>query len=209
LLKNFDISIITNTWQRHKQLVQCIEFVKRQECDISWEHIVVSDGPDPEVESICKYYGVKSTFVTRDEDRVRETGHYAKGHYAKDVGIGLATGRYLVLWDDDNFYFKNALKVLHSTAKGYDIGVCSAKYYKKHRNKEYPDIFFDIPKKWSGEFVLGDIDTINVCVSTNLAKKAKWNESRLYEGDYIWLDKLFKNNDISINYSQETIGVKL
>ena len=200
---SIDISIVTNTWKRHKQLVQCIEFAKSQRCDLSWEHIIVSDGVDLEVKAICDYYGVQSACVPRDENQGS-----SNGHHAKDVGISLALGDYLVLWDDDNFYFDNALKTLHETTKGHDIGVCGATYYKKHRNEEYPNIFFNIPQKWTGDFVLGDIDTMNVCVSTKLAKTVNWNETKLYEGDYIWLKKLCKNN-ISINYSPERIGLKL
>jgi glycosyltransferase involved in cell wall biosynthesis len=203
LLNNFDISIVTNTWKRHKQLVQCIEFVRSQKCDIAWEHIVVSDGFDPEVNCICDYYGIKSTFIPRNENQ-----GLSNGHLAKDVGIKLATGKYLVLWDDDNFYFDKALQTLYITAKGYDIGVCGAIYYKKHRDEDYPNIFFEIPKNWTGEFVLGDIDTMNVCVSTKLAKKVDWNKTNLYEGDYMWLNELCKNN-LNINYNSETIGLKI
>jgi glycosyltransferase involved in cell wall biosynthesis len=168
-----------------------------------WEHIVVSDGFDSEVESICDYYGVQFRYVTRDENQ-----GLSNGHFAKDVGISLATGNYLVLWDDDNFYFDNALEVLHETARGHDIGVCKATYYKKHRSEEYPDIFFELPQNWTGEFILGDIDTINVCVSTKLAKTVNWSDTKAYEGDYIWLKELSKK-DISINYSSNVIGLKL
>lgn len=42
------VSIITPTWQRHDLLIGCIEDV-RQQTYPNIEHIVVSDGPDPEI----------------------------------------------------------------------------------------------------------------------------------------------------------------
>lgn len=198
-----EISIVTTTWNRHKQLIQCIEAVKRQQCEINYEHIIVSDGVDHEVEVICSDYKIKHRCIEKDLDQ-----KCSNGHLAKDVGISMASGSYVCLWDDDNFYYSNALNNLYEVAKDHDIGVCTAIYYKKHRDHEYPNVFFEFPKKWTGEFVLGDIDTMNVCVSANLARKSKWHDTKLYEGDYIWLSELCKY-EISINFNPTCIGIKL
>jgi organic radical activating enzyme len=197
-----DISVVTNTWKRHKDLIRCIEFVKKQKGNI--EHIVVSDGPDDEVKEICKQYKVRCKCIKRNNDQGR-----SNGHYAKDVGIDMAKGRYICLWDDDNYYYDDAIENLYLCANGYDIGVCGAMYYKKHRSEEYPNIFFQLPQNWEGKFVVGDIDTMNVCISSKLAKLVKWADSKVYEGDFIWLDKICSQFDVRINYSSTVVGVKL
>lgn len=202
MLRQPVVSIITTTYDRHKCLIQCIESVLGQKFNTSYEHIVVSDGLDSEVEAICRFYRLKYRCIEKDPD---QGGSH--GHLAKDTGIQIAEGRYICLWDDDNVYYDDALEALHRTAIGYDIGVCSAVYYKKHREDE-SEIFRSIPQSWNGKFVLGDIDTMNICVSRHFAIKACWKDSSLYEGDYIWLEKICRYNP-SINFNNQVIGIKL
>lgn len=202
MLKPISISIITTTWKRHKELINVIELVKNQKTQCNYEHIIVSDGYDDEVEQIGKFYQITTKCIKKDENQGS-----SKGHLAKDIGIALANGLYICLWDDDNHYYNTALEDFNQTMKeDIDIGVHEIKYYKKNRNNT-PMIEI-LPKKWDNQFICGDIDTMNLCVCKNLAKKIKWSDNKLYEGDFIWIDNLSKLTS-KIKFKNSCVGVKL
>ena len=46
------VSVVTGTWQRHELLMEAIQNVREQTYR-PLEHIIVSDGPDNEISSIC------------------------------------------------------------------------------------------------------------------------------------------------------------
>ena len=208
MLKNNPIiSIITPTHLRHNNLIFCIEQVKSQKFKY-FEHIVVSDGIDREVENICKYYKINCFCIEKETN----TGN-SKGHAARDKGINLAKGDYIALWDDDNIYFPHALNDLYEASNGYDIGVCdvllklkSAAPTEKERIDN--DIYKIIPQNWQGQFIIRNIDTMNVMTKKKSASLALWTESKKYEGDFYWLEKL-ADKGCSVNYVSKTIGIKI
>lgn len=205
------VTVVTPTWQRHKNLITCIEQVKNQDFKKPYEHIIVSDGPDEEVEVICSYYNIKFKCIERNKSTDN-----SKGHLARDEGIKMASGTFIVLWDDDNIYFNHALSTLYATTKHYDIGICDIYFQMRHpdtkstfpREKDTNKIYCTIPTNWLGSFKLRDIDTMNVIVKKNKAITAKWSECEEYEGDFYWLESLEKMG-AKINYLKTHIGIKL
>lgn len=93
------VSVITPTWQRHDLLLtRCIPSVRRQ----LWstiEHIVVSDGPDPELERKLRGTGVIYSQLAGHVDEPIDYGSRARNN-----GLGLVSGRYVAYLDDDNAY---------------------------------------------------------------------------------------------------------
>lgn len=89
------ISVITPTWQRHDLLIgRCLPSVRDQTIEV--EHLVVSDGPDPELREKLDGTGVR--FVELDS-------HYEGpncGTWAINHGCEISTGEYLTVIDDDN-----------------------------------------------------------------------------------------------------------
>ena len=63
------VSIITPTWQRHDLLRCCMENVRAQTYR-PIEHIIVSDGPDPQLEGVG--WEIEDSWLERDFD---DTGH--------------------------------------------------------------------------------------------------------------------------------------
>lgn len=98
------VSVITPTWRRHERLLnRCIPSVQAQ----TWrdtEHVIVSDGPDPELlEKISKlhesgafYHPVR--FVQLAEHSPEQ--HW--GHLARLAGIEASGGAYIGYTDDDD-----------------------------------------------------------------------------------------------------------
>ncbi len=199
MLKFPKISIITPTYQRHAWLISCIEQVKNQDVQDLCEHIVVSDGLDDQVVKICKHYNIRYKCIDKEQNNGT-----SKGHKARDVGIEMANGEYIVLWDDDNIYYRTALSTFLKQVKDYDMIVCNINY-RVRRQEQY--LYYTMPKNWVGSFVKSDIDTMNVMLKSNLAKKAKWTESDDYAGDFYWFKKL-EQLGASIGFSDVFVGIK-
>lgn len=197
MLKQPEITIITPTYKREKELVNCIEQVKKQKVKISFEHLIISDGENLIIENICKFYKIKYYNVERPLN-IDFTGGYA----ARDLGIKKAEGKYICFFDDDNYYYENALQIIYDNVKGFEIGICSIYYLKDNGNFEI------LPKNFNFIFELKNIDTLNFTVKTKLAKKELWFQFEKY-GDFHWINKINKISNNKINYTNKIIGIHL
>lgn len=101
------VTVITPTWQRHELLLErCIPSVAAQTMAV--EHIVVSDGPDPELREILDRRGG----VTFAELHEHVDDPLDLGCRARNVGLELARGDLVAYLDDDNAYRPNHVEVL-------------------------------------------------------------------------------------------------
>jgi len=91
------VSVVTPTWQRHDLLLKrCVPSVQAQTYgDV--EHIIVSDGPDPELAALLPA-AVRFVQLPEHDPAIR-WGLRARLH-----GIGLARGDYIAYLDDDNSF---------------------------------------------------------------------------------------------------------
>jgi glycosyltransferase involved in cell wall biosynthesis len=100
------VSVITPTWRRHETLLtRCIPSVRAQTYR-AIEHVIVSDGPDPDLR------GLLGAGVTYDELPDRPAGPVDYGSRARNRALELATGRYVAYLDDDNAYRPDHLAIL-------------------------------------------------------------------------------------------------
>ena len=111
------VDVITPTWARHDLLLgRCIPSVQAQDYpDI--RHVVVSDGPDPELRD--KLAGLDVRF----EELPEHDPHAQWGHHARLHGIDLAKGDYIAYLDDDNSWrpdhVRLLVKALQETGAGF------------------------------------------------------------------------------------------
>lgn len=197
-----DVSIVTNTYLNHNDLIRCLIQGKSQQTSVKYEHIVLSDEIDPVARKISEHYGA----------RYYEFPHEGKrGAHLKDKGIELAEGAYIVFWDDDNIFYPNYLATLCRISHGYDIGMASIllrpfdltdnkKHYIQNLN-----LYEKIPYVWKGHFEHCQVDTMSVCVKKTIAERAKWADFNGYEIDYVWLSKL----QGTINFEDSVVGIHL
>ena len=90
------ISVITPTWQRHSLLLErCIPSVAAQ--TIAVEHVISSDGPDPELRSLLA--GMDVVYVEQAEHSDDPCNYGAR---ARNRGLEAATGDLIAYVDDDN-----------------------------------------------------------------------------------------------------------
>ncbi len=191
-----DLSVITATCQRPAQLAVCLaQFQAQQFGGLRCEHLVVSDGIDPHARWLAKQSGAR--YLERPEPG----GQW--GSLARDAGIEASAGRYVCFWDDDNLYEPHALAALWSAAEGADIGVVQTRY----RCRTRPGAI-TIPRRWAGQFVAGDVDTMCVAVRREIAIREQWEQSPPPDRpttDWDWLRRL-QRHTVNIRFVPIKIG---
>lgn len=98
---NFKISIITPTYNRGKFLSKCIDSVLNQEYP-NWELIIVDDGSTDNTKDVVLSYSDERIRYYYKENEERSV--------ARNFGIKLAKGDYLLFLDSDDFLPVNTLK---------------------------------------------------------------------------------------------------
>ena len=134
------VSVVTPTWQRHEVLIsRCIPSVQAQTYpDV--EHVVVSDGPDPDLGKLLDGLPVVYGEVGQHDDNPWNFGSHARNH-----ALGLASGELVAYLDDDNAWRPDHLQRLveamlanpsadfgysrmHLHPHGYDVGSAPPAY---------------------------------------------------------------------------------
>lgn len=180
-----DISIISPCC-KPANLARLLDSISNQSCDgINFELILIieSNGLD--------FSHIHDPLLNRAKI-FRTKINYDYGASSKDLGLLHATGEYILFWDDDNIYYKHAIVSQYVNASGFDIGISRA--YHLH---------YTIPQ--ADDIRAGDIDTMNVCIRKDLAKKCSWQSMGTKYSDYIYISKLLEHKP-TIRYSNAIIG---
>ena len=108
------VTAVTATWMRHDSLFsRCIPAVQAQDYP-ALEHIIVSDGPDPELAALLVTRSREEGFThpvryyeLPEHDPDAQWGHHARLH-----GTDLAKGDYIAYLDDDNSWRPGHVQIL-------------------------------------------------------------------------------------------------
>jgi Glycosyl transferase family 2 len=125
------VTVITPTWRRHRLLLgTCMPSVEAQTYR-PVEHLVVSDGPDPEL--AAQLAVVHDRWADAPEELRGPEVVFAQlpvhdpephwGHHARQLGLQLARGELIAYLDDDDRYRPEHVEVLARMFDAYpDIG---------------------------------------------------------------------------------------
>lgn len=175
-MSNIKVSVIIPVYNAEKFLEKCIGSVVNQSLsDI--EIICIDDGSTDGSLEILKRF-------QENDSRIKILTQQNKfAGVARNNGIKNASGKYLVFWDSDDFFEKNALEVLYNKCEkhGADICLCSAYNYDSETGKRAEDQTF-LKKRFLPE---GKVFSKKTCPQYifNIASNVPWQ--RMFRADFI------------------------
>ncbi|MBU5337320.1 glycosyltransferase family 2 protein [Intestinibacter bartlettii] len=122
-----DISIIVPVYNTGKKLRKCIDSILNQTYK-NFEVILINDGSTDNSLSICKEYKKK-------DNRIKIINQDNKGSvYARNSGVELAIGKYIVFIDADDWIDREFLNILYNEAEEYSCDIVACNPYLVYGN---------------------------------------------------------------------------
>lgn len=194
------ITIIIPAYNIECYLNKCIEsIVKQTYKDI--EIIIVNDGSTDNTSKMCDIWKNKDN---RIKYIYKNNGGLSS---ARNSGLNIATGKYIVFIDSDDFIENNMIEVLYNNIKNNDadISICNRYYYYEKDNQsrlrfEHVNKIINMDKK-EALINLMNFSYFDMSAWCKMYKKELFNDIRFPEGkyceDYYIMYKLFdKTNKI-------------
>lgn len=198
-MKNEKISVIVPVYNTEKYIEKCINSILKQTYS-NIELIIINDGSTDNSESIIKK-------ITKNKSNVKYKKIKNSGvAHARNIGLEMATGKYVGFVDSDDFIFKEMYEHLYKTAVKEKSDIVTSGYNKCYKDKITQ--YFPKDKTVFGKSVM---ESKNIFLNTNpyitsklfsmeLIKKNNINfeeDLRIFE-DLLFCYKLYlKANKIS------------
>ena len=186
-------SIIIPTYKRQELLNRAMNSVKNQNYK-NYEVLICSDGYSEE-DKQCVLNMNDNRFIYNFIEK-KEFKNW--GHAQRNAMISKCTGDYTIWLDDDNTIEKDYLSFSNNELINDQYGMLV--YKIKHNACGIIPRYKNITG--------GNIDTLNVMVKTDIAKKTEWAMS--YDADFFAIKNMEKNcleNNLIIVYFEKLIGV--
>jgi len=203
-----DITLITATWQRPKDLWRLLECVHLQELGtLQLEHLIVHDGPaDRATRQVLNVFRSQRQISRRLLELPEQRGQF--GAACKDAGLQIARGKAVAFWDDDNWFYPHAITTLWRLLEaGTSVGVAQV----LHNIRSYrplPDL-----QRWQADgesFRLGNLDTACFMLRTRLAQTGFWFDQAGRGSDYRYFQRVIAPlPPTAIAFEPVVIGVHL
>ena len=117
----YDCSIIIPTYNNEIYLKECLDSVLNQTTRFSFQVIVINDGSTDNTKDILIDYINIDNFTLINQDNKGFSG-------ARNAGIDVSRGKYLMFVDSDDILSKNAIENLLSTAFEYDADIVAGNF---------------------------------------------------------------------------------
>jgi len=128
------VSIIVPVYNVEQYVVNAIDSIICQTYD-NIEVIIVNDGSTDSSGEICKSY------VEKHPDKIRLINQKNMGlSAARNRGIDMASGEYIMFVDSDDTIAENAVELLLSTARSNDADIVVTNYSKPGKNRKIKHI---------------------------------------------------------------------
>lgn len=191
------VSIIVPIYNAEKYISACIESALNQTYE-NIELVLINDGsPDNSLSIAQKYEKENKNVIVRSTDN--------KGVCAaRNLGLSLANGEYVMFLDSDDVLTKNAVEVLYNDLKENNadiaVGAVASSFFETNPKLEV----------WQGlegfeKCILDDENTYSSCgklYNKKFIKDVEFNEGRKIHEDAFFVFECFsKNPKITINNS--------
>lgn len=191
--KNPTISVLTPTWNRGiKMLSRCMTCVDWQSFS-DWEHVIVSDGPDPKLK---EYFTETSKNNPKRKFFELEENNADYGASVRKLAMPWLKGKYFAFLDDDNIIFPEFLEEMVSALEGTgpEIGFAVCQIVHMGPLQAWVGQPPQILQGWP--IVVGGIDTLQVVVKREAIEKVGWvSEGGFFSDGYTYeaLSKEFRH----------------
>ena len=175
-MKNVKVSVIIPVYNAEKYLEKCLDSVTRQTLS-EMEIICVDDGSaDSSLEILERYAASDPRILIR-----RQQNLFAGA--ARNNGMDTAKGKYLVFWDSDDYFEKNALETLYKKCEKEqaDICLCGAFTVDGETGKRAVDETF-LKRRFLPKGSVFSIKT-NPEYIFNMASNTPWQ--RMFRADFV------------------------
>lgn len=183
------ISIIIPTYNRASLIGETLDSVKAQTYK-NWECIIVDDGSSDHTDKLVDDYVTKDA---RFKYYKRTNNYKSGGNGARNYGLDLAQGDYLVFFDSDDLMTENHLQVkLNLIQSGdFDFAVTRTKYFNYTNDvidKYYDFTNIEINKE---NYILQNINwlTLDVIIKAEYLKNVRFNEILQSGQEYNYFSK--------------------
>lgn len=178
--KKPEISIVLPVYNVEEYLSQCLDSILHQTMN-DFELICINDGSTDHSLKILEEYASKDERMQIYSQTNQSLGH------ARNTGMDIAQGKYLLFLDSDDFFDLDMLKKLHSKAEETDADFVLCQYYLYNSItgktdkimglnkdilkecvvfswKDFPDNLFEIarPNVWMRLYRKAFLDTANI-----------------------------------------------
>lgn len=129
--ENIDLSIVVPAYNVSQYVESCIESVIKQNINYNYELIIINDGStDDTLNKLEKY---------RENENIRIISQENKGFSgARNVGIDLTKGKYIMFLDSDDVLCNNSINALLDKAYEKNADIVQGSYYEFFdENKRY------------------------------------------------------------------------
>lgn len=175
-MKNVKVSVIIPVYNAEKYLEKCLDSVTRQTLS-EMEIICVDDGSaDSSLEILERYAASDPRILIK-----RQQNLFAGA--ARNNGMDTAKGKYLVFWDSDDYFEKNALETLYRKCEKEqaDICLCGAFTVDGETGKRAMDETF-LKRRFLPKGSVFSIKT-NPEYIFNMASNTPWQ--RMFRADFV------------------------
>jgi glycosyltransferase involved in cell wall biosynthesis len=178
------ISVIVPVFNVEKYLVRCVDSILKQTYQ-NLEIILVDDGSTDSCPAICDRY--------KDDYGMIKVIHKTNGGLssARNVGLDMAEGDFVLFVDSDDFIEEEMLEKLHDALVLHDadMSVCNIRYVdeqgkqmKLHPSHIVENCSMDQEHYWRNLFVSYANGVVYIIACNKLYRKKLWDKLRFPEG---------------------------
>lgn len=168
--KKFTISIIVPIYKVEQYLQRCVDSLLKQTYE-NFELILVDDGSPDSCGDICDEYA-------RQDSRIqvihKENGGLSD---ARNAGMDIATGEYIVFVDSDDWVVSDYLESMLEALEETDSDICECQVYRT-TGEEYTDIKMEVKPE-----VYDTIVALNELIHDGVFRQHVWN--KLYRREVV------------------------
>ena len=174
-----EISIIMPIYNSEKTLEKSINSLVNQNVDFNYEIILINDGSTDGSGKICESF--QKNYKNIKYKKIKNSGVST----ARNTGIEISSGKYIMFIDSDDTYDMAMLKTMHNMISSHDMVICGYNRVNLENNKSV--------KKYisHNEYKLDNFNQmIEICQKNQLFNQI-WNK--------IYLSKILKEKNIRFN----------